>query len=95
MTKEKGPAVAGPGARRAPSRGTQTAYHSLPNCQNPIRTLRDLAEDAGLRAEVAGLLADTYQAAGDVACWRLWRRRHLAHQAIRRAALLQGVGCDC
>lgn len=66
--------------------GSSTSYHSLPTCQNPVRTVRDLAEEAAIRAEVAGMLAEAYQAAGDVASWRLWRRRRLAHRAIASTA---------
>ncbi len=87
MKQKKAPAVAGAGAGRAPSHRAGAFYHSFPTCQNPVRTVRDLAEEAAIRAEVAGMLAEAYQAAGDVASWRLWRRRRLAHRAIRRAAL--------
>ena len=52
----------------------------------PGRHLGDLAEQAAIKMAVAGLLADAYQAAGDLEAWLLWRRRELQHQAIAWAA---------
>jgi len=48
--------------------------------------LGDLAEQAAIKMALAGLLADAYQAAGDLEAWALWRRRELQHQAIAWAA---------
>jgi len=49
--------------------------------------LQDLAEQAAIRAHLAGVLANDAKAVGDVAGFARWRRRQLAHQAIFRAAV--------
>lgn len=56
--------------------------------------LQDLAEQAAIRAHLAGVLANDAKAVGDVAGFARWRRRQLAHQAIFRAAVRPGQGGD-
>ncbi len=47
--------------------------------------LQDLAEQAAIRAHLAGVLADDAEARGDLAGFERARRQQLAHQAIARA----------
>lgn len=56
--------------------------------------LQDLAEQAAIRAHLAGVLANDAKAVGDVAGFARWRRRQLAHQAIFRAAVRPDQGGD-
>lgn len=93
MTQKKAPAATGAvraaawaAEPAAPTNGNTIIAQTLRICNPQPAHLAALAEQAAIRAEVAGLLAECCQAAGDRAAFDLWRRRRLAHQAILWAA---------